>query len=81
MQEAWVLGWEDPLEKEMATHSKNLAWRISWTEKSGGLQPMVSQRGGHDWAQDKNMAGKDFPSDGINLETVMQYLNQFWGCP
>ena len=40
MQETWVqsLGWEDPLEKEMATHSSILAWRIPWTEELGGLQ-------------------------------------------
>ena len=42
MQETWVqpLGWEDPLEKGMATHSSILAWRIPWTEKLGGLQSM-----------------------------------------
>ena len=46
MQETWVqfLGQEDPLEKGMATHSSNLAWRISWTEEPGGLQSMGSQR-------------------------------------
>ena len=51
MQETWVrsLGWEDPLEKEMATHSSILAWRIPWTEEPGGLQSMGSQRVGHDW--------------------------------
>ena len=40
MWETWVrfLGWEDPLEKEMATHSSILAWRIPWTEEPGGLQ-------------------------------------------
>ena len=51
MQETWVrsLGWEDPLEKEMATHSSILAWRISWTEEPGGaLQSMGSQRVGRD---------------------------------
>ena len=39
VQETWVqsLGWEDPLEKEMATHSNILAWKISWTEEPGGL--------------------------------------------
>ena len=37
------LGWEDPLEKEMATHSSILAWRISWTEEPGGLPSMGSQ--------------------------------------
>ena len=50
MQETWVqsLGWEDPLEKEMATHSRILAWRIPWTEEPGGLQSIGSQRIGHD---------------------------------
>ena len=41
------LGREDPLEKEMATHSSTLAWKIPWTEESGGLQSMRSQRVGH----------------------------------
>ena len=50
MQETWVqsLGWEDPLEKEMATHSSILAWRIPWTEEAGRLQSLGSQRVGHD---------------------------------
>ena len=50
MQETWVqsLGWEDPLEEDMATHSSILAWRTPWTEESGGLQSMGSQRVGHD---------------------------------
>ena len=50
MQEAWVqsLGREDPLEKEMATHSSTLAWKIPWTEEPGRLQSMGSQRVGHD---------------------------------
>ena len=49
MQETWVrsLGQEDPLEKEMVTHSRILAWRIPWTEEPGGLQSMGSQRVGH----------------------------------
>ena len=42
------LGWEYPLEKEMATHSSILAWRTPWTEEPGGLQSMGSQRVGHD---------------------------------
>ena len=46
----WSQGWENPLEKEMATHSSTLAWKIPWTEESGGLQSMESQRVGHDWA-------------------------------
>ena len=50
MQETQVkfLGWEDPLEKEMATHSSTLAWRIPWTKEPDGLQSMGSQRVGHD---------------------------------
>ena len=42
------LGWEDPLEKEMATHSSTLAWKIPWTEEPGQLQSMRSQRVRHD---------------------------------
>ena len=54
MQEIQVvsLGQEDPLEKEMATHSSVLAWRIPWTEELGGLQSMGSQRVGHNWVTD-----------------------------
>ena len=50
MQETQVqsLGLEDPLEKEMATHSSILAWRMTWTEEPGGLQSMGLQRVGHD---------------------------------
>ena len=52
MQETqvWSLGQEDPLEKEMATLSSTLAWKIPWTEEPGRLYPWVSQRAGHDWA-------------------------------
>ena len=50
MRETWVrfLGWKDPLEKEMATHSSILAWEIPWTEEPGGLQSMGSQEDKHD---------------------------------
>ena len=44
------LGWEDPLEKEMAPHSSTLAWEIPWMEEPGRLQSMGSQRVGHNWA-------------------------------
>ena len=49
-QETWVqsLGWQDPLEKEMATHSSTLAWKIPRMEEPGGLQSMGSQRIGQD---------------------------------
>ena len=52
MQDTWVwsLGWEAPLEKEMATHSSTLAWRIPWTEEPCRLQSVGSQRVGHNWA-------------------------------
>ena len=51
-QEMWVqsLGQEDPLEEEMATHSSILAWKIPWTEETGGLQSNGSQRVGCNWA-------------------------------
>ena len=48
--QVWSLGWEDPLDKGIATHSGILAWIIPWTEKPGRLQSMRLQRVGHDWA-------------------------------
>ena len=50
MQKTWVrsLGWEDPLEKEMAAHSSILAWKMPWTAEPGRLQSMGPQRAGHD---------------------------------
>ena len=65
MWETWVrsLGWADPLEKEMATHSSILAWKIPWTEEPGGLQSTGSQRVGHDSATEHTLwlrCRKDF---------------------
>ena len=51
---------EDPLEKEMATHSSILAWRIPWTEEPGGLQPMESPRVGHDLATKSSSSSTNF---------------------
>ena len=50
MWDTWVraLGWEDPLEKEIAIHPSTVAWKIPWTEEPGTLQSMGSQRVGHD---------------------------------
>ena len=50
MPDTWVifLGWEDPLEKEMAAHSRTIAWKISWMAEPGRLQSMGSQRVGQD---------------------------------
>ena len=63
MWETWVrsLGWEDSLEKDMATHSSILAWRIPWTEEPGGLQSTGSQRVGNNWA--------------ISLSTAFHYIH------
>ena len=47
--QVWSLGWEEPLEKRIATHSSILAWGIPWTEEPGGLQFTGSQRVRHDW--------------------------------
>ena len=57
MQERRVrsLGREDPLEKEMASHSSILAWKIPWTEEPGGLQSMGSPRVGHEWSENACM--------------------------
>ena len=56
-QETWVrsLGWEDPPEKEMATHSNILAWEIPWTEEPDGTQSIESQRVGYNLAQDPRL--------------------------
>ena len=55
------LGWEDPLDKEMATHSSILTWRIPWTEESGRLQSMGSKRVRHDRATNL------YPNPNINI--------------
>ena len=75
MQETWVgsLGQEDPLQKEMATHSSTLAWKIPWTEEPGGLQSMGSQRVEHDWATSLTLllsvtAISDFWPPNMNLQ-------------
>ena len=51
------LGWKDPLEKKMATHSSTLAWEIQWTEEPGRLQSMGLQRVGHNWAIKQQQCG------------------------
>ena len=53
--QVWSLGWEDPLEKGMDTHSSILAWRSPWTEEPVRLQSMESQRVRHDWATNTGM--------------------------
>ena len=73
IKEIWVksLGWEDPLEKQISTHSSTFAWKIPWTEKPGGLQPVGSQRVRHDWATSLTLAWIRLPiftAHRINLK-------------
>ena len=77
-QETWVrsLCWEDPLEKEMATHSSTLAWRIPWTEEPGGLQSTGSQRVGHDWATSLTHSFLNCENSWISLENVEDLLKK-----
>ena len=68
--ETWVrsLGWEDPLEKAMATHSSTLAWRIPWMKEPGGLQSMGSKRFGHDRAASLAFFNMYFVQHGLNQQ-------------
>ena len=65
--QVWSLGWEDPLEKEMATHSHILAWKIPWMEEPGGLQSMGSQRVAHDWATSFSLTIQAFVGKVMSL--------------
>ena len=71
-QQTWVqpLGWEDPLEKEMATHASVLAWEIPWTKEPGGLQSMGSQRVRHDLVTQQHYKKKK----SVTLDTHMEQL-------
>ena len=77
VQETWVwsLGQEDPLEKEMATHSSTLAWKIPWTEEHNRLQSMGLQRVRHDWATSLHFTYSKSP----RLCSVL-YLNSYLWC-
>ena len=78
MQEKQVrsLGQEDPLEKEIATHSHILAWGIPGTEEPGGLQSMRSERVGHDWAL--NTLGKFSEVSVFSLKFCWISLKKYW---
>ena len=69
---AQSLGGEDPLEKEMATHSSILAWRIPWMEEPGGLQSTGSQRVGHDWATSLAVTRVSWGEDSVSDECAAQ---------
>ena len=81
MQEAWVqfLGQEDPLEKEMATHSSTLAWRIPWREEPGRLQSMGLQRVRHNWATSLHFTSRHFTSHAskVMLKILQARLQQY----
>ena len=55
----WYLGWENPMEKEMANFSSIFAWKSSWTQENGWLQCMRSQRVGYDWATKQQQQQKE----------------------
>ena len=61
------LGQEDPLEKEMATHSSTLVWRIPWREEPGRLQSMGSQRVQHNWTTSLSLFTLTRPESGLNI--------------
>ena len=60
------LGWEDPLEEEMATHFSILDWKVPWTEEAGGLQSKESQRVGHNWVTERSTYEKMALLEGEN---------------
>ena len=76
MQETQVqsLGREDPLEKEMATHSSTFAWKIPWTEEPSRLQFMGSQRVGHDWATSLTTQSMCVSHSVITDSEIPQYV-------
>ena len=72
--EVWSLGWEDLLQKEMATHSSILAWKIPWTKEPRGLQSMGTQRIIHNWAT--NTHSKFWKFSGVVSSNIF-----FWTIP
>ena len=81
MQETQVqsLGWEDPLEKEMATYSSILAWRIPWTEEPGRLQSMGLQRVGHDWVTSFSLFTLALVTAGSQFQLRFIIYSRDWG--
>ena len=82
MQETQVrsLGREDLLEKEMATHSSTLAWKIPWMEDPVGLQSMGLQRVGHEWVTSL-LLQRIFPTQGSNLHLLCEVMKVAQLCP
>ena len=73
--QVWSLGWEDLLEKETATHSSTLAWKIPWTEDPGRLQSMRSPRVGYDWVTSLSLESLlgTWWSDCVNTRVAVVY--------
>ena len=83
--QVWSLDRDDPLEKEVATHSSTLAWKIPWTEEPGRLQSMGSQRVGHNWATSHththtHPSDQNHPMALILLGVKAKDPHQDWGC-
>ena len=82
---AWSLDWGDPLEQELATYSRILAWRISWTEEPGGWHSMGSQRVRHDWATNTHTAAlqccASFCSTMKQVSQVYTYISSLLDFP
>ena len=74
-----ALGWEDPLEKEMAIHSSTVAWKIPWTEEPGRLQSMGSQRVGHDWATSLSLSSNMISYLGISSSVLCKFESEVGG--
>ena len=72
----WYLDWEHTLEEGMTTHSGILAWKISWTEESGGLQSKVLQKGRHDWVTE--YAGTHDNKNNDTLLGSAHFLASTW---
>ena len=77
VQETWVqsLGQEDPLEKEMATHSSILAWKMLWTEEPGRVQSMGSQRVGRDWVTKHKHSENRIKIEGLPLLILLTIVS------
>ena len=73
------LGWDDPLEKEMATHLSTLAWKIPWTEEPNRLQSMGSQRVEHDWVTSQNSKCLDECLDSGWSKEQGKATVEYWG--
>ena len=74
MREKWVqsLGQEDPLEKEMATHSSILAWKIPWTEEPGGLESIGSKKVRHDLVTKQEL----YSTENSTRYYIMTYMGK-----